>query len=140
MLHSTIPYQCSDEDECNKASPLSAENVLKSQEKCIAVFVEEDDVRNSSLVFQESRRSGSFTFAPVSARSNDMTAFAARRRATSSEPCEALSFPRLGSTGPSHLRHGSSMPSSQVLLLSVAHCFCKHKLSEESLCNNAGLA
>ncbi|CAL8464474.1 g4009 [Coccomyxa elongata] len=62
----------------------------------------------------ESRRSGSFTFAPVSARSNDMTAFAARRRATSSEPCEALSFPRLGSTGPSHLRHGSSMPSSQA--------------------------
>ncbi|BDA49640.1 probable Ankyrin repeat domain-containing protein 54 at N-terminal half [Coccomyxa sp. Obi] len=62
----------------------------------------------------ESRRSGSFTFAPVSARTNDTTAFAARRRATSSEPCEALSFPRLGSPGPSHLRHGSSMPSSQA--------------------------
>ena len=69
---------------------------------------------DAAVLAQGHRRSGSFSFegAPSAAAGAD-PGFSFRR-ATASEPCEAMSFPRLGSHHPSPLSHHASL--SQVHL------------------------
>ena len=70
---------------------------------------------DAAVLAQGHRRSGSFSFegAPSAAAAADPEF--SFRRATASEPCEAMSFPRLGSHHPSPLSHHASL--SQVHLV-----------------------
>lgn len=72
-------------------------------------------ILNTSVMHvQDSRRSGSFTFATVSPRSNALAEPPIRRRATTSEPCEVLTPPKTDNAGAVALRHVSSLPAEKV--------------------------
>lgn len=58
---------------------------------------------------QDQKRAGSFTFARQAPRAGSEQSEFTFRRATASEPCEAMAFPRLGRHHPSPLSHHASL-------------------------------